>query len=259
MQVKEVSCRQALVKSKITDYCLNPYTGCEHGCAYCYARFMQRYSPHVGDWGTWVDVKRNAPEVLAKQLVKARKGVVWASSVTDPYQPVEARYQLTRKCLEVLVNAEWPVSILTKSALVARDTDVIRQGKVDVGLSVNGLAEKDRLLWEPRASPHRARVDALKRLHDEGVPTYAFVGATLPGLVDPVAVLEEVRFVDSAFVEQLRFSAAPDNISRVVDAHYPELKSLYPAPDSYWRKVRADVAQAAKRLGMKVTYVAHGA
>jgi len=219
---------------------------------------MGRYRPHEGEWGDWVDAKINAPEVLKKQLPKIKKGRVWMCSVTDPYQPLEAKYELTRRCLEVLVDAKWPVSILTKSALVTRDIDVFTRSDVDVGLSVNGLKEKDRKIWEPLASPHKARVEALKKIHDAGVKTHAFVGPVIPGLTDPVAVLEEVAgFVDYAFVEQLRYSASPKLISKIVNEHYPNLKELYPAPDSYWNKVHKDCRAAAKRLGLKVTYVKH--
>jgi DNA repair photolyase len=91
VKVQEVRAKSVLNKSKIFDFCLNPYIGCELNCAYCYARlFMKRYSGHREAWGKFVDVKVNAPEILKRQLDKARRGIVWVSSVCDPYQPLEA-------------------------------------------------------------------------------------------------------------------------------------------------------------------------
>ena len=94
LKVKEVKAKSILNRSKIFDYCLNPYTGCQINCAYCYARlFMRRYSGHTEAWGQFVDVKVNAAEILKKQLDRAKRGTVWISSVCDPYQPLEARHR----------------------------------------------------------------------------------------------------------------------------------------------------------------------
>ena len=126
--IKEVTAKSILNKSKIFDYCLNPYTGCQHNCKYCYARlFMKRYSGHAEPWGQFVDAKVNAPELLKKQLVRAKRGDVWISSVTDPYQPLEAKFELTRQCLMELVKKQFPVSIQTKSDLVLRELDLIQE------------------------------------------------------------------------------------------------------------------------------------
>ncbi len=138
MIVREIQAKSILNKSKIFDYCLNPYTGCQINCAYCYARlFMRRYSGHKEPWGKFVDVKINAPELLRKQLEKARKGTVWVSSVCDPYQPIEAKYELTRRCLIELANKQFPVTIQTKSKLVLRDLDLFRQfDEIEVGVTI---------------------------------------------------------------------------------------------------------------------------
>jgi DNA repair photolyase len=94
LKVKEIKAKSILNKSKIFSYCLNPYTGCHINCRYCYARlFMRRYSGHREAWGEFIDAKINAPEVLKKQLDKAKKGMVWISSVCDPYQALEAKYK----------------------------------------------------------------------------------------------------------------------------------------------------------------------
>ena len=127
--VHEVLCRSIINRSRIPglDYTLNPYVGCAHGCVFCYARFMTRYTQHNMDWGRFVDVKINAPDVLAGQIGRLKPGVVSLSTVTDPYQPVEKKYRITRKLLEMLVRSEFSVHILTRSGLVCRDLDLLKQ------------------------------------------------------------------------------------------------------------------------------------
>jgi DNA repair photolyase len=115
MIVKEIKAKSILSKSRVYDYALNAYVGCQHRCLYCYAKFMKRFTGHREAWGAFVDVKVNAPELLAREVKKKRKGRVWISGVCDAYQPLEKKYLLTRRCLEILVEQGWPVTIQTKS------------------------------------------------------------------------------------------------------------------------------------------------
>src|SRR3990170_3901369 len=108
MIVKEVRAKTILSKSKVSDYTINPYIGCEHGCTYCYARFMKRYTGHREPWGRFVDVKINAVSLLQGEIRRKRAGKVWISGVCDPYQPIEKEYELTKGCLEVLLRHGWP-------------------------------------------------------------------------------------------------------------------------------------------------------
>jgi DNA repair photolyase len=101
---------------------MNPYRGCAHGCRYCYAPNIMRIPRR--EWGRFVEVKRNIPKILSDELKKKKKGVVGISTTTDPYQPVEKKYKLTRFCLEQLLKHDFPVSVLTKSRLVSRDLDI---------------------------------------------------------------------------------------------------------------------------------------
>jgi DNA repair photolyase len=183
LKVTEIQAKSILNKSKIFDYCVNAYTGCQIGCRYCYARlFMRRYSGHSEAWGEFVDAKINAPSVLKKQLEKAKKGTVWISSVCDPYQPLEAEYRLTRRCLEELARKRFPVSIQTKSRLVLRDLDLFGEfEEIEVGFTITTDDERVAKLFESGASPVKDRLDALEELHKKGVRTFAFVGPILPG------------------------------------------------------------------------------
>src|SRR5512139_2997334 len=109
MQIREIHAKTILSRSMVSDYAVNPYVGCQHACVYCYAKFMKRFTGHKEDWGAFVEVKVNAPELLAREVKKKKVGRVWISGVCDPYQPLERKYRLTRKCLEVLVENGWPV------------------------------------------------------------------------------------------------------------------------------------------------------
>src|SRR5512138_999988 len=126
MIINEVRVKGILSRSKVYDYVVNPYTGCQHGCSYCYARFMKKFTGHREPWGEFVDVKINAPDLLQKEIIKKKPGMVWVSGVCDPYQPLESRYRLTRRCLEVLALHRWPVIVQTRSPLVTRDLDLLR-------------------------------------------------------------------------------------------------------------------------------------
>lgn len=191
LTVKEVVAKSILSSSKIYPYVVNPYTGCQHGCTYCYARFMKRVTGHREPWGEFVDVKVNAPEILAKEIKKKKRGRVWVSGVCDPYQPLEERYRLTRQCLEILIRNNWPVVIQTRSPVVLRDLDIIREARdIEVGLSITTADDRIRELFEPNAPPVKDRVAALDTLHRAGVRTYAMVAPVLPGAEGLVPLLK---------------------------------------------------------------------
>ncbi|NWF77454.1 MAG: radical SAM protein [Chloroflexi bacterium] len=182
MIVREVYARSILSESKVFDYVVNPYIGCQHGCSYCYARFMKRFTGHKEPWGQFVDVKVNALALLLQEIKKKPPGRVWISGVCDPYQPLEGQYELTKKCLEVLIQHDWPVTIQTKSPLVLRDIDLFRRGdKVEVGFSVTSADDKVRKLFEPGVPSIEERLKALEELHLAGIRTYAMIAPMLPG------------------------------------------------------------------------------
>lgn len=161
---------------------INPYTGCQHSCSYCYARFMKRFTGHREPWGQFIDVKINAPDLLKLEITRKKPGRAWVSGVCDPYQPLEGKYQLTRQCLEILVQHEWPVTVQTRSPLVLRDLDVLKNGEdFEVGFSITTADDGIRKLFEPLAPPIKARIDALEELHRAGIKTYAMIAPMLPG------------------------------------------------------------------------------
>ncbi|MEF9437634.1 MAG: radical SAM protein, partial [Candidatus Mariimomonas ferrooxydans] len=186
-------------------YCINPYVGCAHACRYCYATFMKRFTGHLEPWGSFVDVKINAPDLLKRQLKRARKGDILVSSVTDPYQPEESKYMITRKCLEVLEFFQFPVDILTKSPLVLRDIDIISQLRnAEVGMTITTDDERIRRIFEPMAPPITARINALRKLHGSGIKTYVFIGPVLP--MNPEALAEKIKpYVSSLIIDRMNY------------------------------------------------------
>jgi DNA repair photolyase len=206
LKVKEIRAKSVLNRSKIFDYCLNPYTGCQIGCRYCYARlFMRRYSGHREAWGEFVDAKINAPGLLKKQLDKAKRGRVWVSSVCDPYQPLEAKYGLTRRCLKELVRKQFPITIQTKSELVLGDLDLFKTfEEIEVGMTITTDDERVASLFEPGATPVKGRLRALESIHSSGIRTFAFVGPLLPGT--PERLVRELEGkVDNVLIDRMNY------------------------------------------------------
>jgi DNA repair photolyase len=191
MIVREIRARAVISKSRIYDYTINAYSGCQHACTYCYARFMKRFTGHKEAWGEFVDAKVNAPELLQKEIEKKTPGRVWVSGVCDPYQPLEKKYELTRQCLAILIRHAWPVTIQTRSPLVLRDLDLLKEaGQLEVALTITTGDDSIRRIFEPQAPPIQERVRALEALHSAGIGTSVMIAPMLPGaeaLVDMLA------------------------------------------------------------------------
>jgi len=182
MIIKEIRSKTILSASKIHDYVINPYIGCENGCQYCYARFIKKFTGHNEPWGQFVDIKTNAADLLQLEIKKKKRGTVWVSGLCDPYQPLEAEYGLTRKCLEILASHRWPVIIQTRSALVLRDTDILKRAEnFEVGLSITTADDEIRKIFEPNAPSIPERLHTLDELHRAGIRTYAMIAPVLPG------------------------------------------------------------------------------
>jgi len=183
--VREISSKTILNRSGIygVDYSVNPYVGCQHACAYCFARFMARKAHRGEEWGSFVDVKINTLKLLASELRKKPKGLVLLSSVTDPYQPIERKRELARGILKLLAENHFPASVLTKSDLVIRDIDIMKKMRdCEVGLTITLLDDDIKKVFEPWSSSVENRLKALRRLHEAGIETYAFLGPMLPHL-----------------------------------------------------------------------------
>ena len=242
--IREIRAKSILNKSKIYDYCVNPYTGCQVNCRYCYARlFMRRYSGHSEPWGAFVDVKVNAPELLRKQVARAKKGTVWLSSVCDPYQPLEKKYRLTRQCLAILAEARFPVNIQTKMTLVLRDLDIIERFEdVEVGMTLTTNDDRIARMFEPGASPVGERVAALEKIHSRGIRTFAFVGPLLPG--GPEGIISALAgHVDKILVDRM-------NYMETVIGVYRKLGLTEAATDEFFHQQAQRIAREAAKRGL---------
>ncbi len=206
MEIREITAKSILTKTTLKnvdfDYTVNPYIGCAFGCVYCYASFMGRFvGKQMNDWGTYVFAKINAPELLAKEIKKLpNKGqgnAIWFSSVTDPYQGLETKYQLTRKCLQVLLIYGFlgEVHILTKSDLLIRDIDLFKRiPRHSVGLTITSTDDTISRYFEKYAPPVNKRLEALKKLKNANLHTYAFVGPLLPHILQDEKVLDQLFY-----------------------------------------------------------------
>ncbi len=242
MKIKEIHSKSILSPSKVYDYVINPYVGCQHGCSYCYARFMKRFTGHKESWGHFVDVKINAPDLLRKEIRKKKKGTVWISGVCDPYQPLEAKYKLTRECLDILAQNSWPVVIQTRSPLVLRDMDIFRKSKnIEVGLSITSSNDEIRKVFEPNAPSIMERLETVESLHRNGIRTYAMIAPILPEAENLVGIL--AGKVDYIIIDRMNYRHA----DRIYKKHGWSEKNT----DDYFNRVKNTMRNDCMRLGIE--------
>lgn len=233
MKINEISCKSILSKSSIysVDYSINPYVGCQHKCRYCYAAFMRKYTGHDETWGEFVDIKVNAEDALERDLAKAYQGSVLLSSVTDAYQPVERKYELTRRILKRLADTKFYVSILTKSFLLTRDLDVLQRfdpERISVGFTLNFLNNRNESIWEPNSPGTKERIDALKLISDAGISTYVHVGPYLEKITNLEKLLRNVEdYTDELQVENVNLRGKRRTIIDTIKQYYPDLIPMY--------------------------------
>jgi DNA repair photolyase len=255
MNTKEIKCKSLLTKSRLPeiDYCINPYIGCLHGCVYCYASFMKRFTGHKEEWGCFLDVRVNAPDILKREVASKKKGgPILVGSVTDAYQPAEKKYKLSRKILSILAEYDFPISILTKSNLVTRDIDILQNlSDCEVGLTLTSLDNRISRIFEPGASKPSDRLDALMLLKQKGIKTYAFVGPILPGLTDLDKILKALRGkIDFVMFESL-------NINKL---NYDKIKKAFKLAGVLnhsfksvdWFKIEKEAREASLKNGIRV-------
>jgi DNA repair photolyase len=253
MKVREIKVKSILGKSSIGDYCINPYVGCMIGCIYCYADYYTRkFSNHHEEWGSYVDVKINAPEVLLKEISKKKKGIVYISSLTDAYQPLEAKYKITRKILEILARYDWPVVIQTKSSLVLRDLDVLKKfSKIEVGFTIISLDEGKSRKLEKFASSPKERVKALKILKERGIKTFVFIGPIMPftKIEEIEKIIKETKeFVDEFYFDKLNLKPGLiEKIRKIEGFEEVEEKKM----NEYYNEIKKEILSLIEKEKIK--------
>ena len=228
MIIKEVEVKNVITKSNLPagDYSVNPYVGCTHACKYCYASFMKRFTNHPEPWGTFLDVKY-WPEIKNPEKYAGKE--LFISSVTDPYNPQEEKFQRTRALLEQLEGSGARLSIQTKSDLVLRDIDLIKKfPDARVGFSINTLDEDFRADMDQAVSIER-RLAAMKKLHDAGIRTSCFMSPIFPGITDVEAIIDRVKNqCNFIWLENLNLRGSYKSvILQYIREKYPELYPLY--------------------------------
>jgi DNA repair photolyase len=186
---------------------------------------MKRYTGHKEEWGEFVDVKINAPSLLQREIERKKAARIWISGTCDPYQPLEKKYELTRKCLETLSKHAWPVTIQTKSSLVNRDVDLLRKiNGVEVGLTITTADERVREMFEPNASSIKERIETLLNLRSAGIRTFAMIAPLLPkaeGLAEQLS-----GKVDYVLVDKMNYHYA-DWVYRKFKLEYAMTSSFF--------------------------------
>ena len=248
--IREVETKNIMTKSTLPvgGYSVNPYVGCTHGCKYCYASFMKRFTGHTEQWGTFLDVKR-WPTIKNPWKYRGQRVVI--GSVTDGYNPQEEQFGNTRRILEQLKGSGAEILICTKSDLVVRDLELLKTlGKVTVSWSINTLDEQFRADMDQAVSIER-RLAAMKKVYDAGIRTVCFISPVFPGITDFEAIFERVRNqCDLVWLENLNLRGGfKKDIMDYIQEKYPDLVSLYDA--IYNKKDRSYfqmLEQKAKRL-----------
>jgi DNA repair photolyase len=273
---QEVHVRSALAEPKGMPFrwALNPYRGCTHACEYCYARKYQRHLEMGAgdDFSSVILVKRNLPEALRREVTRSSwaRETVAVGTATDPYQPIEGHYRLTRRCLEVLAEARTPVSVITKGPMIVRDADILarigRAASCQVCVSVPSVDEEAWARLEPGTAPPLQRLRAARQLIDAGIDAGILMMPLVPGITTSRTALERtVAAIAEAGVPLLGSNVAHleagvrEHFFAFLDREYPQLLEGYHrlytasgyAPADYTRAVKARVHDAACRAGLR--------
>ena len=228
MKIKEVSVNDYLTKSNLpaSDYVINPYVGCSHGCKYCYASFMKRFTGHIENWGDFIDIKKCNKKI---DLRKISGKNVFLSSVTDCYNELEEKFLITRGILEQLVNSDCYLSISTKSSLILRDIDLLKQIKnLTVSVSINTLDESFKNDMD-KASSIKSRLNTLKYLHENGIYTVLFMSPIFPYITQWKEIIEiSKKYVNEYWFENLNLRGSyKKDILNYIKENYSELYPKY--------------------------------
>ena len=247
MVVNEITVNDYLTKSNLpdSDYVINPYVGCTHGCKYCYASFMKRFTGHKENWGDFIDIKRCNKLIDLKKISGKN---VFLSSVTDCYNQYEKDFCITRNILEQLVNSDCNLSISTKSKLILRDIDLLKQIKnLMVCMSINTLNEKFKSDMD-NASNIKERMDTLKELHNNGIYTVLFISPIFPYITEWKEIIDQTKdYVDEYWFENLNLRGSyKKEILDYIRTNYSDLYSDYidiylKKNNKYWKDLAEEI------------------
>jgi len=224
---------------------------------------MKRFTDHHEPWGKFLDVKINAAELIPKNTRKFKNKSIMISSVTDPYQPAERKYGLTRKILENLIPLQPDLCVMTKSDLIVRDIDLLKKFKKSIaGVSLSLLDDKIRNEVEPFASPIERRINTVKQLKKARIKTFIFISPMFPELTNWKGIIEKTKdFVNEFWLENLNlYPSLKGNIFNWLKNHHPELvkeyQKIYFTQNNYWNRVEKEIKDYGKKnnLNFKIYF-----
>lgn len=261
---KEIQVKDYLTKSNLpaSDYVINPYVGCPHGCKYCYASFMKRFTGHKEDWGNFIDIKRCDKKINTKKL---ENKTVFLSSVTDCYNEFEEKYKITREILKELLNVNCNLNISTKSKLILRDIDLLKQMKnLTVSMSINTLDENFKNDMD-NASSIKERLNTLGELHNNGIYTVLFISPIFPYITNFKEIIEiSKEYIDEYWFENLNLKGAyKTKILLYIQEKYPNLINEYndiyiKGNKKYWNDLSKEIKNYCEINNVKfINYFYH--
>ena len=261
---KEIQVKDYLTQSNLpsSDYVINPYVGCPHGCKYCYASFMKRFTGHKEEWGTFIDIKRCDKKINTKKL---ENKTVFLSSVTDCYNQFEEKYKITRRILKELINVNCNLNISTKSKLILRDIDLLKQMKnLTVSMSINTLDENFKNDMD-NASSIKERLNTLRELHDNGIYTVLFMSPIFPYITKFKEIIEiSKEYIDEYWFENLNLRGAyKTKILLYIQEKYPKLINEYndiyiKGNKKYWNDLSKEIKDYCEINNVKyINYFYH--
>ena len=254
--IREIEAKSIITKTDIPvcDYAVNPYVGCTHGCRYCYACFMKRFTNHPEEWGTFLDVKY-WPELKKPEKYAGKE--LFFGTVTDPYNPQEEIYCRTQKLLNELKGSGVKLTIQTKSDLVLRDLELIKSfPDARVGFSINTLEEGFKNDMDRAVSIER-RLSAMKAFHDAGVRTTCFISPIFPKITEVTDIIDRVKDqCNLIWLENLNLRGSYKGaILQYIREQYPALAPLYEeiynhGSRTYWEALDSEVRDYAAKSGL---------
>lgn len=250
MQINEIKSSSIITKSNLPDsnYVINPYVWCSHKCIYCYARFMKRFTKHTENRWDFVDIKTNADDLIPEDTKKYANKSIFMSSVTDPYLHLERKYKLTRKILKKLLSLNPQLWIQTKSDLIIRDIDILKQFKsCEVWITITTTNDNIRKEIEPFTASISDRIKTLRELKKWWIKTYVFIWPIMPFFTDwKQIILKTKDFVDFYMFENLNIKWwIRNNIKNWLQTNHTDVlkdfEKIYFQKNNYWENVENEI------------------
>jgi DNA repair photolyase len=268
MEINEIKITRILNPTSIDlgEFVINPYKGCSLGCLYCYVKFNKVVMKETREWGSYVDVRVNAPDQLQKELVKHKPKRVLMGSTTECFQPIERQYKITAQILELLNKNGVYYNILTRSPIILDYIPLLNQGYCEkIYFTVNNYDDSLKKVLEPGSDTFDKRIDTINKLLENKIPVIPYFSPILPFISNTDTIFDKITGTDTIEFEGLNFNLG--NITKIVEIislMYPELKQKYEqlsADNSFydltWNETKTRISNRAKQSNKKYNIYVH--